>query len=136
MLDFCFDHYENKFKLGDFNLKPTDPLRMTFLNEHCLINLIRNNACFKGEDSCIDLILTNRHYSFKNSTSLEAGLGDHHHLLYSMLNTMFHKGESKMLIYRDYKTFSLERFSSELFSKLESQENNEYQTFEKTLLTP
>ena len=30
----------------------------------------------------------------------------------------------------DYKTFSLEKFSSELFLKLESQENNDYQTFE------
>ena len=35
-----------------------------------------------------------------------------------------------MLIYRDYKTFSLEKFSSELILKLESQENNDYQTFE------
>ena len=35
-----------------------------------------------------------------------------------------------MLIYRDYKTFSLEKFSSELFLKLESQENNDNQTFE------
>ena len=39
---------------------------MTFLNEHDLINLIKNNTSFKGEDSCIDLILTNR-----NSTSFE-----------------------------------------------------------------
>ena len=31
-----------------------------------------------------------------------------------------------MLIYRDYKTFSPETFSSELFLKLESQENNYY----------
>ena len=30
---------------------------MTFLNEH-LINLIKNNTCFKGDASCIDLILT------------------------------------------------------------------------------
>ena len=30
---------------------------MTFLNEH-LINLIKNNTCFKGDGSCIDLILT------------------------------------------------------------------------------
>ena len=47
---------------------------------------------------------------------------------------MFRKEEPKTLIYRDYKTFSLETFSSELFSKLESQENNEYQTFEKNFV--
>ena len=38
-----------------------------------------------------------------------------------------------MLIYHDYKMFSLETFSSELFLKLESQENNDYQTFGKKL---
>ena len=47
-----------------------------------------------------------------------------------MLKTTFHKEEPKTLIYRDYKTFSLEKFSSELILKLESQENNDYQTFE------
>ena len=39
-----------------------------------------------------------------------------------MLKTTFHKEEPKTLIYRDYKTFSLETFTFE---------NNEYQTFEK-----
>ena len=101
---------------------------MTFLNEHDLINLIKNNTCFKGEGSCIDLILTN-----KNSTSFETGLSDHHHLIYSMMKTTFHKEEPKTLIYRDYKTFSLEKFGSELFLKLESHESNDYQIFEKKL---
>ena len=55
---------------------------MTFLNEHDLINLIKNDTCFKGEGSCIDLILTNRKFSFKNSTSFETGLSDHHYLIY------------------------------------------------------
>ena len=130
MLDFHFYHYDNKVILGDFNLKPTDPRMMTFVNEHDLINFIKNNTCFKGEASCIDLMLTNRQFSFKNSTSSEIGLSNHHHLIYSMLKITFHTEEPKTLIYRDYKTFSLEKFSSELFLKLESQENNDYQTFE------
>ena len=107
LLDFYSNHYDNKVILGDFNLKPTDPLMMTFLNEHDLINLIKNNTCFKGEGSCIDLILTKRKFSFKNSTSFETGLNDHYHLIYSMLKTTFHKEEPKSLIYRDYKMFSL-----------------------------
>ena len=107
-------------------VKPTDPLMMTLI-EHDLINFIKSNTCFKGEGSCIDLILTN-----KNSTSFETGLSDHH-LIYSMMKTTFHKEEPKTLIYRDYKTFSLEKFGSELFLKLESQESNDYQTFEKKL---
>ena len=67
LLDFYSNHYDNKVILGDFNLKPAYPLMMTFLNEHDLINLIKNNICFKGEGSCIDLILTDRKFSFKNS---------------------------------------------------------------------
>ena len=31
-LDFYPSHYDNKVKLGYFNLKPTDPLMVTFLN--------------------------------------------------------------------------------------------------------
>ena len=39
-----------------------------------------------------------------------------------------------MLIYHDYKMIFLETFSSELFLKLESQENNGYQTFKKSFV--
>ena len=106
---------------------------MTFLSED-LVNLIQN-TCFTRKGSYFDLILTNRKYSFKNSTSFETGLSDHHYLIYSMLKRTFQKQETKTLIYRDYKTFFLETFSSELFSKHESQENNEYQTFQKTFLS-
>ena len=47
---------------------------------------------------------------------------------------MFDKEEPKTLIYRNYKRFFRETFSSELFLKLESQENNDYQTFEKNFV--
>ena len=48
-----------------------------------------------------------------SSTSFEADLSDHQHLIYSMLKIYptFHEEEPIMLIYRDYKTFSLETFS-------------------------
>ena len=67
-----------------------------------------------------------------SSTSFETDLSDHQHLIYSMLKiySTLHKEEPIMLIYRDYKTFSRETFSSKLFLKLESQENNDYQIFE------
>ena len=64
---------------------------MTFFDEHDLINLIKNNACFKEEGSCIDFITTNRKYSLKNSTFFETGLRDHHYLICSMLKKTFHK---------------------------------------------
>ena len=59
LLDYYYNQHENKVILGGFNLKPTHPLMMTFLNEHDLINLVKNNICLKEEALCIDLILTN-----------------------------------------------------------------------------
>ena len=56
LLDFYSNYYDNKVILGDFNLKPADPLIMTFLNEHDLIDLIKNNTCFKREGSCFYLL--------------------------------------------------------------------------------
>ena len=41
LLDFYSNHSDNKVRIGDFNLKLTDPLMMTYLKEHDLINLIK-----------------------------------------------------------------------------------------------
>ena len=46
------------------------------IDSNSFINLTKNNTCFKGICSCIDLILTNRKYYFKNTRSLEAGLSN------------------------------------------------------------
>ena len=78
------------------------------------------------ESSCLDLNLTNQEYSLKNSTSFETELSNHHHSIYPMLKTASRKEESKMLIYCNYETFSLERPSSELSLKFGSEESNEY----------
>ena len=40
---------------------------------------MKKSTCFKGTAFCIDLILTNRKYSFKHTESYETGIGDHHH---------------------------------------------------------
>ena len=57
------------------------------LNMENLTNLIKENSCFKGESLCIDLILTNSKNSFQYSSSIENGLSDHHHLIFSMMKT-------------------------------------------------
>ena len=101
------------------------------MNSFNLYNLIKSNTCFKGSGSCIDLILTNRKYCFKHTSTFETGLSDHHHLIYSMLKTTFKKEESKQFIYRDYKNFDNTNFQMDLESKL----NNcpkKYENFEKT----
>ena len=77
--------------MGDFNSQPTDSIMKDFMYANGFINLIKSNTCFKGKGSCIDLILTNRKYSFKHSNSVETGISDHHHLIYTMLKITFSK---------------------------------------------
>ena len=62
----------------------------------------------------IDLVLTNRKFSFKNNQSFETSLSDHHHMVYTMLKTTFQKSEPKQLIYRDFKNFYFESFKNDL----------------------
>ena len=85
-----------------------------FIEANGLMNSIKSNNCFKGKGSCIDLILTNRKYSFKHSNSIETGISDHHHLIYTMLKTAFSKAEPKLVHYRKYKTFNFESFKVSL----------------------
>ena len=84
----------------------------SFMNNENFINLVKRNTF-------LDLILTNKRYFFKHTSSNETGLYDHHHhLTSSMMKTTFEKAESKVLVYRDYKNFNFNSFKSELLSKL------------------
>ena len=104
--------------MGDFNSQPTDSIMKDFMDANGVINLIKSNTCFKGKGSCIDLILTNRKYSFKHSNSVETGISDHHHLIYTMLKTTFPKPDPKLVQYRKYKTFNFESFKVSLGNAL------------------
>ena len=101
-------------------MEPNRPALTSFMQSFNLFNLIKTNTCFKGKGSCIDLILTNRKYCFKHSSTFETGLSDHHHLVYSMLKT-----------YRDYKNFNDADFCMDLENKLEECPKH-YENFEKT----
>ena len=68
--------------LDDFNMDPSHTQLSAFMEHYNYYNLIKSNTCFKGDGSCIDLILTNRKYCFKNASSFETGISDHHHLIY------------------------------------------------------
>ena len=94
------------------------------MNSNVLYNLINVDMCFKDKGACIDLILSNRKYSFKNTNTntntfkntntFEPGLSDHHHMIYTMLKSTFEKAEPIKLTYRDYKNFSFDRFKADL----------------------
>ena len=79
--------------------------------------------------SCIDLILSNRKYCFKNTSSYETGISDHHRLIFSIMKTAFASEEPKKFVYRDYKTFSHENFKNG--SSKTVGENADYSKFER-----
>ena len=116
-MDFYSSIYDNKAVFGDFNLEISHPVMLSFMSNENFINLVKGNTCFMGRGPCIDLILINRRYSFKHTSSTETGLIDHHHLISSMIKAAFEKEESKVLVYQDYKSFSFNSFKSELLSK-------------------
>ena len=95
-------------------MEPKNPKLASFMNSFNLHNLIKSNTCFKGNGSCIDLILTNRKYCFKHTSTFETELSDHHLLIYSMLKVTFKKEEAKQFIYRDYKNFDNTNFQIDL----------------------
>ena len=112
LLDFYSSIYDNKVVFSDFNLEISHPVMLSFMNNENFINLVKRNTF-------LDLILTNKRYFFKHTSSNETGLYDHHHhLTSSMMKTTFEKAESKVLVYRDYKNFNFNSFKSELLSKL------------------
>ena len=125
--------YNNKVVCGDFNSEPTNPVMNNSMDSQNFTNLIKNNTYFKGVGSCIDLILTNRNYCFKNTSSYEIGISDHHHLIFSIMKTIFASEEPKKFVYRDYKTFSHENFKNDLLSKTVD-ENVDYSKFEKEFI--
>ena len=84
LLDFYSNQYDNKVVLADFNLEPSNPSKLSFMDSQNFVNLIKNKMCCKGAGFCTDLLLTNRKYSFKNTSSDKTGLSNHHHLIYSV----------------------------------------------------
>ena len=81
-------------------------------------NLIKGHNCFHGKCTLIDLILTNRKFSVKNTQPLETGLSDRHHMVYTMPKTIFQKSEPKQLIYRDFINFCFESFNNDLLENM------------------
>ena len=81
----------------------------------------------------MDLIRTNRKYCFKNTSSFETGISDHHHLIYSILKATFEKEESKKFTYRNYKQFQWENFEKDLISSLRNC-NGMYENYEQNFI--
>ena len=97
IIDFFSSEYDNFIIMGDFNAHPLGSAMKDFIKVNGLINLIKGNNCLRGQDSCIDTILTNRRFSFKHPNSYETGISDHHHLIYSILKSSLSDSEPKII---------------------------------------
>ena len=134
MIDHFATKYDNHLLMGDFNMEPNNLMLKSFLDINNLINLIKDNTCFKGKGSSIDLILTNRKYSFKYTSSYETGLSDHHHMIYTMLKSSFINIEPNLQNYREYKNFSFGNIKEDLSEALLDCRNSYYE-FESAFIT-
>ena len=104
-LDFHSKQCENMILMGDLNTAKSDEVLFDFLEEHFLSNLVKFPTCFKSVEnpSSIDLIITNKHQSFQNTTSFSTGLSDFHKLVITSMKTTFPKVVPKKIIYRSMK---------------------------------
>ena len=68
IIDHFAKLFDNYIIIGNFNLEPSNTALKNFLDSNGLYNLIKEHL-IKGKGSLIDLILTNRKFSFKNTQS-------------------------------------------------------------------
>ena len=134
IIDHFTKLFDNYIIICDFNLEPSNTTLKHFLDSNALHNSTKGHNCFKGKGSFIDLILTNRKFSFKNTQSFETGLSDHHHMVYTMLKTTFQKSEPKQLIYRDFKNFYFESFKNDLLENMVTCDRS-YDEFDRKFTT-
>ena len=120
-------YYDNVLLIGDFNSEMSDESMDEFCSLNNLYNLIKSPTCFKSTSnpSCIDLILTNRKHNFQNSTTIETGLSDFHHLTITIMKTTFRKKPPKEIKYRNYKNYNHENYKHDLNICLENTDLND-----------
>ena len=115
-IDSLSSKYDNFILLGDFNSCMEDSPMKTFGEIYKLRNLIKKPTCFKNPESpkCIELILTNKPFSFKNTYVIEAGLSDFHKMIVAVMKMHFPKMKPQVVSYRKYKDFHNETFLNSL----------------------
>ena len=119
IIDYYSHKYENVLTLGDFNMEIPDKILESLLTSHNLYSLNKKPTCFKSpQGSCIDLLLTNKHRSFKYTNTFETGFSDHHLMIYTMFRMTFDKGDPIKIQYRSFKNFNEDNFTNDLYSNL------------------
>ena len=81
-------------------------------------------------------MLTNRKNSFKNSTTIETGLSDHHKMTVTVLKTYFKKKKPIQIDYCSYKYFTESEFRIDLQENLlkHNKETMDYDDFKSIFI--
>ena len=64
ILDHFTKLFDNYITIGEFNLEPSNLTLKHFLSSNGLYNVIKGYTCFKSKGSVIELIPSNRKFSF------------------------------------------------------------------------
>ena len=125
------ENYVNFLLIEDFNATMLEKQISDFCLLYDLNNLITEPTCYKNplNPTSIDVILTNRENSFKDSLAVETGLSDHHKMMVTVLKLYFKKREPIIINYRCYRSFCLNNFTENLRQNLENLEMMSYDDF-------
>ena len=112
---------ENIVIMGDMTID-TDNDRAAGLNkmsEFCdvfdLEDLIRGNTCVTvGHVSSLDVILTNKKHSFKNSGTVATGVSDFHKMVLTTMRACYESLKPNKIQYRSYKNLNEQNFLRDL----------------------
>ena len=66
----------------------------------------------------IDLLVTNPKFALIKTNFFEAGLSDHHPMVYTILKTKFEKFKAKKLIYRNFKQCDSDQFKLDICNSM------------------
>ena len=107
IMDANLSDYENIILIGDFNAVNSDAALTDFCSMYNLKNLITEPTCYKNAENptSIDVILTNRFRSFRESRTIETGLSDYHKMIYTILKLDIKKKDPLLINDRSYKHF-------------------------------
>ena len=107
--------------MGDANIDVSEDngSHNTNLSEFCdivgLENLISDPTCVtKSSSSSIDVILTNKKRSLKNSRTVSTGINDFHKMTITTLRTSYERLKPITIKYRSYKHFNENHFLHDL----------------------
>ena len=139
---------ENFVVMGDIDIDNCEEraLGMNKLSEFCdifsLENLIRGDTCLTANSSSsIDLILTKRKRSFKNSSTDATGVSDFHKMVLTTMRANYERLKPIQIQHRSYKYFRKDIFLRDLgmmsFHKCRDITNKDaaYDLFKQMFLT-